>query len=161
MKRHQAPDYAAFLSLALTVKDVPKARAEAEKALSAAGATSTVGKENQVGSDTVGYAQWSYAVPQAAAESLLKRLRKLGSVTRDSRQENIQPQDLGEVRLKRDRLAAERAAAKPFLDRFPATAAAAQEALEHLEAVLARSEAAKGRVLLNIAVEGPPVPEKP
>lgn len=160
-KRHQSRGYAAFHSLALTVKDVPKARAEAEKALAASGGLSTVAAENRVGSDKVGYAQWSYAVPAAALEPLLKKLRKLGAATRDARQDNVLPEGTDEARLKRDRLAAERAAAKPLLDRFPATAAAAQEVLEHLDAVLKETEASKDRVLLNLSIDGPPVPEKP
>lgn len=158
-KRHRPLQYAAFHSLALTVKDLSRAREQVDKALTAAGGVSTVGKENQVGSDTVGYAQWSYGVPTGAADALLKRLRTLGTVTRDVRTENIQPDETAEVRLKRDRLAAERASAKPLLDRFPATAAAAQEILAHLEAVLADSETGKSRVLVNVAVDGPPVPE--
>ncbi|TPW20196.1 MAG: hypothetical protein FD126_1929 [Elusimicrobia bacterium] len=111
----QAHRYAAIHSLALTVRDVKAARAKVEAALKGAGAVSTVAPENQVGSDKVGYAQWSYAVPVKALQKLLKRLRKLGKVTRDVRQPSL-PTEGGEVPT--------------------------------------------DKVLLNIAVDGPPVPEK-
>lgn len=84
-----APRYAAIHSLALKVKDLPKARAGVEKALAEAGASDTVAPENRVGSDKVGYAQWSYAVPAKALKALLKRLRRLGKVTRDLNQPEL------------------------------------------------------------------------
>lgn len=114
-KPPQGHRYAAIHSLALSVKDVAAARAKVEAAFKAAGAVSTVAPENQVGSDRVGYAQWSYTVPSKALKQLLKRLRKLGKVKRDVRQ--------------------------PAL---PAEGA----------------EVPKDEVLLNLAVDGPPLSEK-
>ena len=111
----QAHRYAAIHSLALSVKDVAATRAKVEAALKAAGGVSMVAPENQVGSDKVGYAQWSYAVPEKALPKLLKRLRKLGKVTRDVRQPSL-PTEGGE----------------PPGD----------------------------KVLLNLAVDGPPLPGK-
>lgn len=111
----QGHRYAAIHSLALSVKDLAGTRAKVEAAFKSAGAVSTVAPENQVGSDKVGYAQWSYAVPSKALAKLLKRLRKLGKVKRDVRQ--------------------------PAL---PAEGA----------------EVPTDKVLLNLAVDGPPVPEK-
>jgi hypothetical protein len=86
-----------------------------EKALADAAATSTVAPENRVGSDKAGYAQWSYAVPAKALKALLKRLRRLGKVTRDVSQPTL-----------------------------PVEGAPPPSEL----------------VLLNLAVDGPPVPEK-
>lgn len=110
-----ASRYAAIHSLALKVKNLPKARVKVEKALAHAGASSTVAPENRVGSDKVGYAQWSYAVPAKALKTLLRRLRRLGKVTRD--------------------------VSHPTLP---------------VEGAPPPSEL----VLLNLAVDGPPVPEK-
>lgn len=156
MRRHEARRYAAHHSLALTVKNTAKGRAAVEKALADSGGVSLVAPENRVGSDKVGYAQWSYALTLAQAEKALKRLRKLGAVTRDERRAEPAPADLEEARLKRERLAAERETAKPYLDRFPSTAAAAQEALDHLTRVVAEDDAAADRLLLNVSLEGPP-----
>ena len=111
----QGHAYKAIHSLALRVKDLPKARKKVDAALKDAGAADTVDPENKIGSDKVGYAQWSAAVPAKALEKLLKRLRRLGKVTRDVRQANIPV-----------------AGTPPFPD----------------------------KVLLNLAVDGPPVPEK-
>lgn len=118
----QAPDvpppahpYKAIHSLALAVKNLPAARKKVEAALKDAGAIDTLGPENTVGSDKVGYAQWSYAVPDKSLEKLLKRLRRLGKVKRDVRQANIP---------------------------------------------VAGTPSAPDKVLLNLAVDGPPVPEK-
>ena len=84
-----APAYAGIHSLALTVRNLPKARVKIEKALAASGGKSTVGPDNQVGSDKVGYAQWSWAVPAKALKKLLKDLRRLGKVTRDAYQPTL------------------------------------------------------------------------
>lgn len=111
----QGHAYKAIHSLALTVKDLPAARAKVEAALKASGASDTLAPENKVGSDKVGYAQWSWAVPAKSLEKLLKRLRRLGKVTRDVRQANT-----------------------------PA----------------AGTPSKPDQVLLNLAVDGPPVPEK-
>lgn len=159
MRRHEARRYAAHHTLALSVKDTAKGRAAVEKALSESGGTPLVAPENRVGSNKAGYAQWSYALTLAQADKALKRLRKLGTVSRDERRADPPPPDLEEARLKRERLAAEREAAKPFLDRFPSTAAAAREALDHLTQVVAEDEAASDRILLNVSLEGPPVPD--
>lgn len=111
----QGHRYAAIHSLALSVKSVAAVRAKVEAAFKAAGAVSTVAPENQVGSDKVGYAQWSYAVPPKALEKLLKRLRKLGKATRDVRQPGLPTEE---------------------------------------------AEVPSDKVLLNLAVNGPPLPEK-
>ena len=110
------PAYVGIHSLALTVKDLPAARAKVEKALAASGGQSVVAKENQVGSDKVGYAQWSWAVPAKSLKTLLKALRRAGKVTRDAYQPSLP--------------------------------------------TLKRPVPAGGPVLLNIALDGPPVPEK-
>lgn len=111
----QAHPYKAIHSLALTVKDVPAARKKVEAALKDAGGSDTLGPENKVGSDKVGYAQWSYVVPAKTLEKLLKRLRRLGKVKRDVRAANIP---------------------------------------------LEGTPSEPDKVLLNLAVDGPPVPEK-
>ena len=110
-----AHPYKAIHSLALTVKDVPAARKKVEAALKDAGAEDTLPPENKVGSDKVGYAQWSATVPVKALEKLLKRLRRLGKVTRDVREANIP---------------------------------------------VSGTPSSPDKVLLNLAVDGPPVPEK-
>lgn len=106
--------YKAIHSLALAVKNLPAARKKIEAALKDAGASDTVGPENKVGSDKVGYGQWSYSVPAKALEKLLKRLRRLGQVKRDVREANIP---------------------------------------------VAGTPSLPDRVLLNLAVDGPPVAE--
>lgn len=110
-----AHPYKAIHSLALAVRDVPAAKTKVEAALKDAGAENTVAPENKVGSDKVGYAQWSYAVPVKTLEKLLKRLRRLGKVKRDVREANIP---------------------------------------------IEGTPSSPDKVLLNLAVDGPPVSEK-
>ena len=156
MKRYPLRRYGAFWHLRLSTKDFSKARAAVEKALAKHKGVSTVSEESRVGSDKVRYLQWSYSFSRAQAPQAVEELEKLGTVLRAEQAENFQPELDGEVPVKLEGLAGERASADAALARYPAIAAAVAEITAHLEAVTKAFKDSQDAVLLNLSLEEAP-----
>lgn len=156
MKRYPLPSYGAYWRLELLVEDFDKACGKALKILKRYGGKPAIPVENSPSSKKHRYQQFSFKLPRRGAERVLKKLRRLGT-TRVLRQiPDLYAETPEEVGIKLVRLKAERKAGGVILGRVTAIAAAADEIIEHLEAVEAAGKAARERILFNIVIENPP-----
>ncbi|MEE8424710.1 MAG: hypothetical protein V3S11_02715 [Elusimicrobiota bacterium] len=156
LKRYPLPTYGAHWRLELLVEDFGKAREKALKILKRYGAKPAIPVENSPSSEKHRYQQFSFRLPRRGAERVLKKLKRLGT-TRVLRQTpDLHAETPEEVGLKLTRLKAERKAGGVILGRVTSIAAAADELIEHLEAVEAAGKAARERILFNIVIESPP-----
>lgn len=153
MKTYPLRSYSAIWTFQLSTKDFAKTRGAVEKVLIKRHGVSTVPPESQVGSEKVRYLQWSCSFSRAQASKALEDLKKLGTVVRATEMENFQPEHDGEIPVKRESLAGERAAASAVLQRFPAIAAAVAEINAHLDDVEKAWQESQDKVLLNLSLE--------
>lgn len=98
--------------------------------------------------------QLSLTIPKKGAESLVKRLRKLGKISDPLKRPLAAPVPLDEVRAKISRLMKEKIERASALSQVPAAAEASEEILEHLLLVEAVAARAESLVLLNLTVRG-------
>ncbi|MDE2293047.1 MAG: hypothetical protein KGL53_13280, partial [Elusimicrobia bacterium] len=143
----------AFWHLDLSASDFVKARRGVENVIRSEKGRSLVGPDSQVGSDKVGYMQWSVVFERARAARALAALERLGKTERAVQQEDLEPEVTGEVAVKLARLDEERKDAPELYDRLPAAKAAVDEIRAHLRAVVEAFKASQDEVLLDISLK--------
>lgn len=127
-------------------RDLPKAFAAIEKA----GGQPTQPLANFAASVKDKTQQLSFAIEDKAGQALLKSLRRLGDLPDPLARPVGAPVPVEEVKAKIAALMKERVERAAELARVPASAAAAEEILEHLLMVEDLSRRAQGRVLFNL-----------
>lgn len=153
LRRYTVQTYGHQWHLALTVKDVAKTREKAVDILQKEKGVSTLPLDNMAGGDATPYAQLSFKMSRKDAEKALPKLKKLGQVERLIQREALEPKMDEEIKIKIDRLKAEKKSGGEILNRLTATAALQDELILTLEKTLADEKAARDRVLFNVVLE--------
>ncbi|PCI36767.1 MAG: hypothetical protein COB53_08515 [Elusimicrobia bacterium] len=105
--------------------------------------------------DTVLYQQFSVVFERKKGERVLERLRRLGKVGRDTRQDIMNPEIPREAGTKLAQLEMERSAGKDNLRALSSIRAVLNELMGHLEKAVQAYEESEHKILLNIVLEQP------
>lgn len=152
-KTYSTAPYKETWTAELALKDFARDRTKAIAAVEKAGGKLTQPLSNFAFSKTDQTQQLSFAIPRSGARALLKSLRKLGTMADPAVRPVGAPIPLDEVKRKIDLLMKEKTDHAVELAKVPASAAAAEEILEHLllvEEVATRTDA---EVLFNLQVK--------
>ncbi len=103
--------------------------------------------------DTVKYQQFSVVFERKKAAKIIARLRKLGTVRRESQNEILSPEIPREAGTKLAQLEMERAAGKDNLRALSSVRAVLDELMGHLKEALDAYESSKDKVLVTIIIE--------
>ena len=137
----------------LSVRSFDADLAHVLQAIDKAGGKLTQPLGNFVSSKKDQIQQLSFMFPQTKGKDLLKALRKIGDLPGPSVRASGAPIPLDEVKAKIDLLMKEKTERVAELSKLPASAAAAEEILEHLLLVEEVGRSWHAQVLFNLQVQ--------
>lgn len=151
-KTYPTAPFKEYWTLNLEVRRLDKALPDITKEFSKAKATLVVPLANLPASINPPTQQLRYSLSLSAAKRVVKRLRTMGKLADLQIRPALDRSPAAEIRQKRTKLEAERAANARAFQAMPNSAALVEEALEHMRQAEKAQEPGDSDVLLNMTV---------